>query len=121
MSFPSIQFKATNIYIEGKWRDAVQQKFATLSKFIGNKPEATCHVEFEKLGSHHTGPIYRIDVSLFAHGKVFRADTLQESFEVAIDKVHQELTQELSKAHSKRDTLVRRGRRKIKEMLRWGS
>lgn len=121
MSFPTIQFKATNVYIEGNWRKAVEQKFRTLEKYLGSQSDLTCHVEFEKLSAHNSGDIHRVEATLFANGKVFRAESLSNSFETAIDQVQKEIERELSKAHEKHDTLIKRGRRRIKEMMRFGS
>jgi ribosomal subunit interface protein len=120
MSFPTIQFKATNIYIESNWRDAVIQKFGTLAKYLGSQKDLTCHVEFEKLSAHQKGEVHRVEATVYADGKVFRAESVEHTFEIAIDAVRKELERELSKAHDRHDTLLKRGRRKIKEMLRFG-
>ena len=120
MAFPTIQFKGTNVSIEENWKNILEQKFRTLEKFLGNHTDATCHVEFEKMTAHQSGDIHRIEATLFAHGKVFRAEAVSSSFESAIDMVRKEIERELSKAHDKHDTMLKKGRRKIKEMLRFG-
>jgi ribosomal subunit interface protein len=120
MAFPVIQFKGTNVTIEQKWQDLVEQKFSTLGKYIGNETDVTCQVEFEKEASHQNGPIHRIEANLFVAGKLFRAETVEESFELAIDVVRQELDRELAKTNEKKETLLKRGGRKVKDMLRFG-
>jgi ribosomal subunit interface protein len=120
MSFPTIQYKATNVSIDGAWKILVEQKFKTLEKYLGSKSDITCHVEFEKLPIQHKGDIHRVEATIFAHGKVFRAEEVCQTFELAIDGVRKELERELGKAHDRHDTLIKRGRRKIKEMLRFG-
>lgn len=120
MAFPSIQFKATNVHLENHWRDTVEQKFRTLEKYLGTQKDLSCHVEFERLTAQLTGDINRVEATLYANGKVFRAEATEHSFELAIDTVRKELERELSKAHEKHDTLIKRGRRKIKDMLRFG-
>lgn len=120
MSFPVIQYKATNTHIEALWKELIAQKFKTLEKYLGSQTDLACHIEFEKLTSHQNGDVHRVEVNLSANGKMFRAEATEGSFEVAIDTVRKELERELSKAHEKHDTLIKRGRRKIKEMLRFG-
>ena len=120
MSFSNIQFKGTNISVENKWKDIVIQKFSTLQKHIGTPSDLSVQVEFEKMASHNSGDIYRVEANIYSRGKVFRAEASAQSFEAAIDMVHKELDRELAKAHDKHDTLIKRGRRKIKDMLRFG-
>ena len=49
---------------------------------------------------------------------MFRAEATEETFEIAIDVVRNELDQAMRKSHEKRDSLKRQGGRKIKEMIR---
>ena len=120
MTFPTIQFKATNVHMEGKWKDQATKKLSALTKFLGNQTDVSCQVEFERMTAHQSGDVCRVEANLYANGKMFRADALEHTFENAIDVVRKELERELSKAHQKHDTLIKRGRRKIKEMLRFG-
>jgi len=120
MEFPMIQYKATNVALEGKWQDLVEQKFRTLSKYLKNHTEGTCQVEFEKIVSHQNGNIHRVEANLHCEGKLFRAEATENSFELAIDQVRAELDRELAKSNEKRETLMKKGGRRIKEMLRFG-
>lgn len=115
-----IQFKGTNVSVEEKWQSLVEQKFNALGKYIGSETDVSCQVEFEKIVSHQNGPIHRVEANLFVAGKLFRAETTEESFELAIDVVRQELDRELAKTNEKKETLLKRGGRKIKDMLRFG-
>ncbi len=120
MAFPIIQFKATNTVLEGVLQDLVERKLRSLERYIGNSTDLKCEVEFEKIGLHQHGPVHRIEVNFYRDGRMFRADATEESFEKAIDKVRSELDTEMKKHLKKRDTLVRRGGRAIKDMLRFG-
>jgi len=120
MAFPNIQFKGTNVQVEGVWQDLVAQKFRTLEKYLGKVTDAHCQVEFEKIVSHQNGDIHRVEANLYAGGKMHRAEATLGSFEAAIDVVREELDRELAKTNEKRDTLVKKGGRKLKEMLRFG-
>lgn len=117
-----IQYKATNIELDNNWQNLVDQKFQSLDKYIGDHTDTKCDVEFEKeTGAHHnSGKIHRVEANLFLGGRLYRAVASEESFEKAIDEVRTELDRELAKANEKRETLIKRGGRKIKEMLRLG-
>jgi ribosomal subunit interface protein len=122
MTFPIIQYKATNVELDPLWQTLVDQKFQSLGRYIEGETDAKCDVEFEKeTGDHHnSGKIHRVEANLFAGGRLYRAESSEESFEKAIDEVRTELDRELAKASEKRETLIKRGGRKIKEMLRLG-
>ena len=120
MAFPTIQFKGTNVTVVNTWKKLVEQKFKTLEKFLGSHTDATCHVEFEKMTTQQSGDINRVETTIFAHGKVFHAEAISSTFESAIDMLRKEIERELSKAHDKHETMLKQGRRKIKEMLRFG-
>lgn len=117
-----IRYKATNIPLEGTLQDLVEQKFRTLEKYIGEETDTKCDVEFEKeTGEHHnSGKIHRVEANLSVRGKLYRAVASEENFEKAIDEVRAELDRELAKFNEKRETLLKRGGRKFKEMLRFG-
>jgi ribosomal subunit interface protein len=120
MAFPSITFKHTRTDEARHLEEVVEHKFASFEKYIGNETAAHCEVEFQKEAPHQSGLVYRVEVNLSVGGKFFRAEATDETFEKAIDAVRSELDGELRKAHSKRESLIRRGGRKMKEMLRWG-
>lgn len=120
MTFPIIQYKATNVHLEDSWKTLVEQKFKTLEKYLGKATDSRCHVEFEKIVSHKTGYIHRVEANVYANGRMHRAEATEHSFEVAIDTVREELDRELAKENEKRETLVKTGGRKLKNMLRFG-
>lgn len=120
MAFPMINFKANNTEMDQRLQDLVDHKFQTLDKFIGDETDVKCDVEFEKMTAHVSGQIHRVEANLWLHGKLYRAEATEESFEAAIDEVRNELDKELRRANSKRESLIKRGGRRIKEMLRFG-
>ncbi len=121
MTFPSISTKATNIEITPKIERLIEQKIAPLGRFVSNRETAvTCEVELGKVAEHQSGKIYRAEVNLTIGGKLYRAEAIEEQIEKAIDEVRDELKVELSKASDKRESLFKRGGRKIKEMMHLG-
>ncbi len=120
MSFPTIQFKATQVTVADSLKTLVDQKLQTLDKYIGNETDVRCEVEFERVAPHQNGNIFRIEANIWLAGQLYRAEATEDSFEKAVDVVRGELDQELRKARTRRDSLVKKGGRKLKEMLRFG-
>lgn len=120
MAFKNITFKHTNSGTNGSIHQFVSQKLAVLEKYVGNETDVRVEVEFEKDAPQKTGPICRVEVNIWVAGVLFRAETTQETFEAAVDVVKGDLDQEMRKAHKKRNSLLRRGGRMIKEMMRFG-
>lgn len=120
MALTNITFKHTNSGTDGSIHDFVTQKLASLAKYVGDETDVRTEVEFEKIASHNSGAICRIEVNIWVGGTLYRAENTQETFEAAVDVVRDELDQEMRKAHKKRHSLLRRGGRKIKEMMRFG-
>ena len=120
MTFPRISTKASNFTITPQLENLLEQKFAPLGKFIGPHGDTRCEIELEKVAEHHSGKIYRAEVNLYSGGKLFRAEATEEQIEQAIDNARNELKHELQHAQGKRQSLFKRGRQAIKNMMRGG-
>lgn len=119
MSFPTINFKITQAEITDNLKDVTENKLRGLEKFIGEAP-AICDVEFERVTNHHQqGNIHRVEVNLEVNGKLFRSEATSDSFEKAIDEVRAELDEEMRRARGKEETMLKKGGRRLKELLRW--
>ena len=118
MIFKNITFKHVNISTDQKLNKLVEQKLVSLEKYVDPGTEVRAEVEFEKIASHKTGPICRIEINVWENGTLYRAEATEVTFEVAIDVVRNELDQAMHKAHDKKGSLKRQGSRKIKEMMR---
>lgn len=120
MAFPTINFKITQAEVTEALQDVMTAKLQTLDKFVGEAP-ALCDVEFEKVTNHRQqGNIHRVEVNLEINGKLFRAEATADSFEKAIDEVREELEASLRRARGREDTLLKKGGRRLKELLRFG-
>lgn len=116
--FSNVNFKITNTEITDELKNITQEKLSSLDKFIGDLP-SLCQVEFEKVTNHHQqGKIFRVEVNLTINGKLFRAEDTSENFESALDKVRSELYNTLQTAKGKKETMLMRGARRLKEMMR---
>lgn len=121
MAFPMIQFKATNTELEGSLQDVMEMKLHSLEKYVGEETDVKCQVEFEKVTAQNSGPIHRVEVNFSLRGKLFRAEATEMSFEEAIDEVRNELDKEMRRATKKKETMIKRGGRAIKDMLKFGN
>ncbi len=117
MTFPTISYKHNNLEETKLLTTLVDQKFQTLKKFIAPQSVIRCAVEFEKVGGHQQGRIYRVEANLSVNGILYRAEATEENFERAIDVVRDELDTELGKAKDKNDTLSRKAGRMFKNLL----
>jgi len=120
MVFQNITFKHTNSNTDSRIHGFVSQKLSPLEKYVGNETDVRCEVEFERVAPHKSGKVCRVEVNIWVAGTLYRAEAVGETFESAVDIVRDELEQEMRKAHKKRNSLFRRGGRKIKEMVRFG-
>lgn len=118
MTFPSIQIKATNLELSTGLSDLLHEKITALHKYIPERAtRLTCDVEVEKLTTQQTGKIYRVEVNLMMGGDLYRAEATEEQVEKSVDRVRDELKQELQRVTGKRMTMKRRGSKMIKEMV----
>ncbi len=120
MSFPTINFKATNTDLAQHLQYLVDQKFESLDKYMGDETDTRCEVEFEKETAQQSGNIFRVEANLWLAGKLYRAEASEVSFEIAIDEVRNELDKELRRSNDKQNTLMKRGGRLIKKMVHFG-
>ena len=120
MALGMITFKHTHAEHTGRLEAVVVNKFQSLNRYVGNETDVRCEVEFQKVAPRQSGMLYRVEANMWLAGKLFRAEATDENFEKAIDIVRSELDTEMHKSHTKRESLMRRGGRKFKEMLRWG-
>jgi ribosomal subunit interface protein len=120
MSFSTLTFKHTHTDAARHLEPLVEHKLAALEKYFKHSSVVRCEVEFVKETASHSGNICRVEVNLWSDGTMHRAEAVAATFEKAIDEVRDELDHELRKAHDKRDSLLRRGGRKLKNLMRWG-
>jgi ribosomal subunit interface protein len=120
MAIQNITFKHTNSNTDSRIDAFVTQKLSVLEKYVGDETDIRVEVEFEKVTPQKTGNVSRVEVNVWASGTLYRAEAVGQTYEAAVDMVRDELAQEMRKAHKKRNSLIRRGGRKIKEMMRFG-
>ena len=121
MAFPNIQVKATNLHLTDEIQELLEQKIHPLAKFLPkDSSDLKCDVELERVADHQSGKIYRAEINLYVEGKLYRAEATEDQIEKAIDEMRDEVKREIRKAQAKRDSLIKRGGRKFKNMMRFG-
>lgn len=121
MTFPIINYKYNNLDEGEKLANLTDQKLAPLGKFIADDSTTKCEVEFEKVNPQQHGRIHRVEANLRIDGTLHRAEAVEESFELAIDEVRDELDKKLRRTKDKSQSLLRRARQKVKEKFFQGS
>ena len=112
--------KATNFELNDSIRDYLDKRLSALNKFIDDVDDsAMCYVEVGKTTEHHrSGDIFRAEINLHIGGSVYRGEHECTDLYSAIDKVKDEVVIELKKSKIKRSSFMRRGGRRLKEMMK---
>ena len=120
MTFPIISYKYNNIEDADTLATLTDQKLQPLGKFIAEEAKTNCEVEFERVGAGQQGKVHRVEVNLRVDGTLHRADAVEESFEVAIDEVRDEINKKLRRSKDKSQSLLRRAGQRVKEQFSRG-
>ncbi len=117
-----INFKATNLELNNEWRDYVIDKLTVIEKLIDNREtgdEGLAEVELGRINQHHKhGKVFRAEINLRWSGRHFRSESEAGDLYTAIDEVKDELLREIKTWRKKHGTLLRRGARAVKKLLR---
>ena len=113
--------QATNIELTDPLRQYVEKKLHNIArKYVSKDDEsAQCDVELGKTSNHHqSGNVYRAEFNCHIAGKNLFAEAEQEDLYAAIDEAKDELGRQLKKFNNKRETMLKKGGRKLKQMIR---
>lgn len=119
----TLKIKATNTTLTPAITNYVNDKLSkkVLSKFSGKNKILDIDVEIGKTTERHiSGEIFRAEINVSIKGKVLRAVSEMEDLYKAIDDVRDEIVEALKETKEKKDTLWKRGARRVKNMLKWG-
>jgi putative sigma-54 modulation protein len=112
--------KASGLSITDAVRDYVDEKLGGVEKFVNSKSgPVRMEVELERTTSHHhKGEIFRAEVNLKLGGNLLRAESTDVNLYSAIDLVREEIVRELKSSKEKKESLVRKGSRLLKGLIR---
>lgn len=117
----NIHIKATHITLTPEITEYLDKRIGTLDKLIDEKDlgSVLCNAELAKITNHHKqGDVFKAEINLRVAGKYFYATGEKETLNAAIDKVKDEIAAELKSYKTKRQTLIKRGGAKIKNMIK---
>ena len=113
--------KASGLSLTPAMRSYAEDKLAGVLKFADSKSgPVSMEVELEKTTSHHQkGEIFRAEVNLKIARDLLRAEATDSNLYNAIDMVRDEITREIKSRKGKHESLLRRGSRLIKSLIRY--
>jgi len=115
-----INVKFTDMEHDDALREYALAKIGSFAKLIDDSflEDAVCEIEFKKDTHHQTGNVCSAEVTLEVNGKLYRSTKAEKRHEKAIDKVKDDILQELRVRKQKRQHKFLKGAKKLKEMVR---
>lgn len=116
----TVNIKTTDLDLTEALEDYLTTKISKLEQLVDeNDTSAIADVEVGKsVGGQRSGEIYRAEINLHVAGAYLYAESEKDDIRAAIDEVKDEMVRELRKNKEKKETLFRKGARKMKEMIR---
>ena len=118
----NISIKATGIELTDALRDYVNEKVGSLEKFLSFDESAVmAAVEIGKTSNHHKlGDFFRAEINLNIPGGSLRTEAEESDLYAGIDVAKDKMAQEIREMNRRKNTLVKRGGRLLKRILRFG-
>lgn len=99
--------------------DYLGKKLSALEKFVDESVEGIARVEVGRTTNHHhKGDVFRAEINLEFGGNKFRAEAEEADLYRAIDIMKEDVVSEVIRSSKKKRHLLRRGRQKIKDIMR---
>ena len=113
----NITTKGIHLEVTAEMHEYLEKRLRGVEKFLDEN--ARVDVELGRTSSHHkTGDVFRAEINVSVHGDFVRAGAEGGDINTAIDVARAELFEILSSRKDKRQTLWKRGKQKIKNMIR---
>lgn len=119
-----LNIKATNIKLTPAISGYLEGKLGGLRRFVpAGEDAAKINVELGRATRHHRqGEIFRAEINANIGGQQYYAVGEGQDLYVAVDEMKDEILHEIKGARKKQNTLLRRGGRILKNLLRsWRS
>ena len=117
-----IEIYTKEIELTKKLEEYIESKINSLNNILGkNDEERKCDFRIGKNSkSHLNGKIYFAEARVETPNKAYGAKANAESINEAIDNLKDEIQTKIRRNKDKRDSLLKRGGRKIKSLLKFG-
>lgn len=116
-----INIKATAMDLTPAIADYLKEKMAHLDRFIEAHDDDSvfADVEIGKTTKHHKeGDFFKAEINLNFEGKIFRTEISQDNLYAAIDLAKDDIVEQVRSFNKKKNTLLRRGGRTLKNILK---
>lgn len=113
-----IKYKISDMEDEADARAYVEKKLAMLKKFMEDPESSHWNVRIAREESSNTAHVFTAEATLQAPSKNFGATARADSLYAAIDELKDEIKKKMIKHKGKRVSMLRRGGRLAKKMLR---
>lgn len=113
----NLKIKYTNIEMTEAIENYLREKISKLSKFLDLESENN-RIEAELEKTNDPGNLYRTELNLHFGGEFQRVEVKNSDLYASIDEAIDELERSVRKVKGKKETLFKKGNRKIKEMMR---
>lgn len=116
-----IILKGQNMEVPQRVEDHVRSKLASLEKFIPQKESLEILAEVEvgrRSRRQKKGDVYRAEINLTLDGILHRSVSKRSEITEAFDVAYSGIERQVRRGKKKSDSLMRRGARRAKEMLR---
>ena len=119
----TINIRAHHIELTDDIRAYIEQRVTKLGQLLQkHQGDVFAYFEVSRVTTdQQTGEVYRADCTIDISGKQFYASEEAEDVRSAIDAVKEKLYREMRKNKNKSRDLMRRGAKKLKNLLRFSS
>src|SRR4051812_39775206 len=115
----NINIKATGIELTEAIRNYVDKRLEAVTKLLQDDPAAMINVEVGKTTQHHRhGDIFKADIHITGSQRDLFVASEQGDLYAAIDDVRDEAIRRITSSKAKRLSLVRRGGKRVKDIVR---
>jgi len=114
-----INIKAKNLELTSSINDYINKRIKSIEKLVKDDSGALFEIEVGRTTFHHKkGDIFRAEINLKFKGESLYASSEKEELYTAIDEVRNEVKSKLLTYKKKRETVLKRGGRQIKDLLK---
>ena len=118
----NIQYKVKGTDVSDKDKQYAEQKVQSLLKYISvDDSEVRFDIEFSDDTKHVSGDVYRVDMVAIAPALDMHAVGRGETMQAAIDMARDDLARRLRRKKRKDVSMIRKGGRMMKRLLRRSS
>lgn len=115
----NINIKTTAITLTPAISDYANKRLDKIETLLAHDASAICDIELARTTSHHNkGEIFKAEIHIVGAGKNLYASSEQDDLYKAIDLVRDQIVSELTSEKSKKQTMIRRGGARVKNIIK---